>query len=334
MWVDKYYKELHSSKSQHGQSPAAIQGNKNIPQVFTGIFVGCNKGMDAVDTMRMGSGNPIFDKSLWRDAITKGGELKLGKSVCNQANSPQFELPAHAHEISGTQNNNSMAQVHCIEPMPRTARALSHAAHELQWDQHGFIVTHAAIAKGDGIIPFPSGKYASGVGKENKGISNCKVADGVRCVNVAMYSLDTYVEKYIPHDGPIHYLSIDVEGFDMDVLLGGRSNALKRVHYLEFEYNWMGSWRGQKLSDAIGMLDNDFGFTCYWPGFDNNIWRITDCWLDHYDLHYWSNVACVKRGVEEVKKIAERMEQMFLETVSKRDDVVMDYDHRYNYEGS
>ena len=29
------------------------------------------------------------------------------------------------------------------------------------------------------------------------------------------------------YDGPIHYLSIDVEGFDFDVMLGGRSKALR-----------------------------------------------------------------------------------------------------------
>ena len=318
VWLNEYYKELHS-----------IRGNEITPGVFTGLFVGCNKGMDAVNTMRMGSGNPMFDKQAWRKAMTKGGK-SLDKSVCDQANSPQFDLSVLEQEINGTKkNDNSMAQLHCIEPMPTTAHALYQAAQELQWDQHGFIVTHAAVSKNNGIVPFPSGNDVH-VGKENKGIGNCKISDGVQCVDVNMYSLDTYVAKYIPHDGPIHHLSIDVEGFDMDVLLGG-SNSLKRVHYLEFEYNWMGSWKGQKLADAIGMLDNYFDFTCYWPGFNSSIWRITNCWLDHYELHYWSNVACVKRHVENTKKLAERMEQLFHETVAKGDRVVLDYDHRYTF---
>jgi len=37
----------------------------------------------------------------------------------------------------------------------------------------------------------------------------------------------------------INYLSVDVEGWDFEVLLGGKRDALLRVQYLEFEYNWV-----------------------------------------------------------------------------------------------
>ncbi|KAK1733865.1 hypothetical protein QTG54_015392 [Skeletonema marinoi] len=163
-------------------------------------------------------------------------------------------------------------------------------------DAQGLIVTHAAISKSNGTIPFPSGK----AGRENLGIANCdgREADGVNCVNVDMFSLDTYVQKFVHHDGPIDFLSIDLEGFDID------------------------------LSETIRLLDETYNFTCYWPGYDGNIWRITDCWLDYYDLHFWSNVACVNRGVEQMKDVAEDMERLFLETLEKGIGLVMDVDHR------
>jgi FkbM family methyltransferase len=85
---------------------------------------------------------------------------------------------------------------------------------------------------------------------ENKGLENgCK--SGL-CENVVVSSLDSYVEQHVsPY--PIDYLSIDVEGFDFDVLLGGLNDTLPRVKYLEFEFNWMGSRKDQSLSDAVNL---------------------------------------------------------------------------------
>lgn len=48
-----------------------------------------------------------------------------------------------------------------------------------------------------------------------------------------MYSLDTYINKFIPKDMPINYLSVDVEGWDYNVLMGGQQHALERVPYLD-----------------------------------------------------------------------------------------------------
>lgn len=92
--------------------------------------------------------------------------------------------------------------------------------------------------------------------------------------------------------------------------------------------SWMGSWRNQTLSSLIDLLNDEFGFTCYWPGIHNSIWRITGCWLDHYNLHFWSNVACVNRNAKEVKGIAEQMETMFYETLDKGDEYLMTWENR------
>jgi FkbM family methyltransferase len=119
-----------------------------------------------------------------------------------------------------------------------TKTELQRAASETNYDKLGFVVTHAAMSKEDGSVYFPRD---SKVGVENKGISNadCSKGNASSCINVKMYSLDTYVETFVPKGIHINYLSVDVEGWDFEVLLGGKRGALSRVHYLEFEYNWV-----------------------------------------------------------------------------------------------
>jgi hypothetical protein len=63
------------------------------------------------------------------------------------------------------------------------------------------------------------------------------------------------------------------------------------------------------LKSAISYLD-DIGFTCYFPGQQGELWRITDCWQDHYSGIFWSNVACVHRDL--APALFQRMEQIFL----------------------
>lgn len=194
-----------------------------------------------------------------------------------------------------------------MEPMPSTVGVLERAARELGLTDQGLVVTHAAISRLNGTIFFPLDVKA---GVENIGIQNQKRSQHPATQEVQVLSLDDYVAKYVRGTGPINMLTIDVEGYDFDVLLGG-SNALKRTQYLEFENNWVGSWGGQRLLDAVTMLDGA-GFTCYWAG-DNRLWRLTQCWMDHYNLRFWSNVACVQRTQTE---LAARMESLFLQTLA------------------
>ena len=324
-WIEDHYTKLHNSRH--------FENNEAPPPPFIGIFVGCNKGMDAINALRMGSGNPFFDKVKWRNKMNQA-RIFLGKGICGQVFSPQFELPGD--NISATEKNMpsaGLAQLHCIEPSPQTNMALNRTANELGYSKQGFIVAHAALSKLDGVAYFPNTK----AGREGKGLGDCDQSTGNQvstkedpeCVKVPLYSLDTYVANEVPKDTPINLLSIDAEGFDMDVLLGGANSALHRVQYLEFEYNWMGSWREQKLSDLIRLLDEKFAFTCYWPGYNNTIWRITGCFLDHYEVHSWSNVACVNRKMEDARNIAESLEKLFLATIDRGDEIVMNFENRF-----
>lgn len=71
----------------------------------------------------MGSGNPIFDKDKWKDALTNHGKIQIKNDVCNQASEPQFVLPP-GNADAGREDGDGYisSQVHCIEPLPPTIR--------------------------------------------------------------------------------------------------------------------------------------------------------------------------------------------------------------------
>mmetsp|Transcript_20369 Transcript_20369/g.56670 ORF Transcript_20369/g.56670 Transcript_20369/m.56670 type:complete len:285 (-) Transcript_20369:60-914(-) len=242
--------------------------------------------------------------------------------------------------------------MHCFEPMPQTVSRLKHSASTLGYDKKGYIVINSAVSKEVGTALFSSAENINRDGLENVGLATCKnIEERKHCSGVDMTTLKDYVAKHIDNKNKsnnnnktpprtIHHLSIDVEGFDGDVLLGGGTDLLQRVEYLEFEYNWMGSWAKQHLWDVVSYLDgsgsgsthgdfyreatandhdnekeeNKLSFTCYWAG-EKRLWRITDCWMMYYDVHMWSNVACVNR--KRVPKLADKMEAVFRATLDE-----------------
>ena len=319
-WIDQHY--LKRYNEHYESSPGSLANNKKSS--FLGISIGCNKGFDAINTFRMGTFDESINKFVWKRAMTDNGTIPLHHSVCKQdAAEDIFQIPHTESSAAASTNNQNerrpQGEMHCVEPMPATYKMLSKSAENLGYTQKGFKVTHAAVSKESGEMLFSSvGK----VGIENQGLATCQgkkksLSNSTdSCVTVPVYSLKDFVQKYVKADksDPINMLSIDVEGFDGDVLLGATEEVLKRVEYLEFEYNWMGSWKKQHLYDIVEMLDASADMTCYWSGVDR-LWRITECWMSYFDIHMWSNVACVNRV--RVPTLASKMEDTFLRTIEE-----------------
>ncbi|KAL7525507.1 hypothetical protein ACHAXR_001431, partial [Thalassiosira sp. AJA248-18] len=238
----------------------------------------------------MGMSNRDFDGRAWKHALELSNAPQSG---CSQENAKQMKIrfPQRAGEM------------HCIEPMPTTFASLKKASNKLDLESKKFFVKHAAISSANGAVKFPREVDA---GTEHMGIKNCQT-NQTNCVDVAMYTLDNYVDQFVASKGPVNILQIDVEGWDFDVLFGS-SSTLDRTYYLEFEYHETGNWFQFHLQDAVKLLDGK-GFTCYWAG-NEKLWRITKCYFELYDQwHGWSNVACVHRSHE---KLARRIEGVFL----------------------
>jgi hypothetical protein len=124
---------------------------------------------------------------------------------------------------------------------------------------------------------------------------------------------------------PIHYLDMQRgEGLDYTILTELIPTLLNQVRFLKFEYNKQGSWLHQSLKELIYKLknDNDSGLICYWSGSDtstdNALWRITDCFLDHYEHQQYARIQCVSSKHDDVKELAIQMENKFLQTIQKK----------------
>lgn len=308
VWLTEQYRPRRSSAAAAIRSTAAAA--PPIHPARIAIYVGCNKAMDAVNSLRMLTGDATYDRNQWRDSFFEGQTYEAGR--CGQESTAQFEIVSGGG--GGVQSSTTAAAiVHCIEPMPVTAARLSHTVNALGW-QDTLIVSNVAVSDTDGSVLFPN--VGGKVGVENMGIENCQGTDAEKfCKTVPLYRLDTFAELNLPKNHSlIDFLSVDVEGFDYDVLLGA-PQLLQRTKYLEFEYNWKGNWKVHKLSTAIAMLHDEAGFVCYWAGAFGHIWRITDCWQDYYDLKHWSNVACVNARLPESAALAVRMEELFQKTL-------------------
>lgn len=307
VWFEEFHRESHDHHGNNDNNNNINNSDDNDePYRPIAIYVGCNKAMDAVNTLRMLSSDTVFDKDVWRDRLFANETVSAGN--CNQEFAPQFALQNNAAKLPLN------AIVHCIEASPITARRLNRTVQELGW-QTSLVVVNAAMGASDGLARFPD-QQVNSVGVETISMEDCTITGYKRfCKTIKRYMLDTYTSQFVlPTSQTIDFLSIDVEGFDWDVLLGA-TRTLERVNYLEFEYNWKGSWRNQTLSTAIRHL-KERGFVCYWAGSSGNLWRITDCWMDYYDIRFWSNVACVNTRREAVQSMAARMEELFLETLA------------------
>ncbi|CAJ1934986.1 unnamed protein product [Cylindrotheca closterium] len=329
-WLEDYYLDLqrehyngHIDQSSQGKqlwssssSSSSLNNLQHESQQFLGISIGCNKGFDAINTLRMGTYDADIDKAKWKQAMTSDGSESLHLSVCNQDSAadvfPILNDDHHASNNSSKMILRPRGEMHCIEPMPQTYHKLQQSAETLGYTDKGLVVTHGAVSRNSGEMPFRSGGKAAGV--ENIGLGDCRGGSKQDCEMVKVYSLLEFVERKVqaPSSQNINVLSIDVEGFDGDVLLGATSKVLERVEYLEFEYNWMGSWKRQHLYDIIELLDEQASMVCYWAGRDR-LWRITECWMSYYDVHSWSNVACANRRL--VPELAAKMEETFQRTL-------------------
>jgi len=290
--------------------------NDEVP--FLSFFVGCNKAIDAINSLRLGSRNPEkFSVDQWKRVLSNGTSAKFAGSSCAQFERESTTTGLHIKEGQNSSNApHRQAQVYCFEPLSTTFAQLARAKLEIGYTNE-LVLEEAAVSYQPGTIKVPRDIP---LGTENQGIDVMKCeetsSDENKCRQIPIYTLNDYVGS-LPHKPQIHFLSVDVEGYDFEVLKGADQILSKQVHYLEFEYNRKGAWRRQPLKDALEYLETQ-NFQCYWPGRNGHIWRITGCWMDYYSNRFWSNVACVNGNIPEAQPLADAMEAKFLETIEIR----------------
>ena len=226
------------------------------------LDIGCSKGIDAIAQMRAATNDPNYSVDVWLDAT--GFNNRRG--------------PCHAEVREEPVRDNGTVvkkrgRMYCVEAVPTTFEVVKTTSKTLGLNKAGFHVSGVAIARKDGKalikdVPSIPGTEGNSIGKCNH-----------HCVEVDMYSLNSYVEQFVferntERQHLIDMLFIDTEGFDFEILLGAKE-TLVRTRYLEFEYHGMEPWKGQRLHDAVELL-NSYGFTCYYAG-KKKLWRVTGC---------------------------------------------------------
>eukprot|EP00667_Euglena_gracilis_P009810 EG_transcript_9979 len=274
-------------------------GRNGVHRPAVVVFVGCNKGFDAISTFNLFHQDVAVSRSTWERTTT------FACGVCDQCHDAE-SLPAPASRARPV-------QLYCVEPLPDNFAGIYASAARLHLSQTGFHALNAAFTSErdaqarNWTTPFPVGRKGALNGVEVVGIDFNTVCPECATVEVPLMVLDRFVEEH--HLKVIDYLSIDTEGNDPNVLLGGQL-SLQRVRYLEFEYHGIGAWAHTSLRDVIERLKSH-GFACYWIG-KGKVWRLTDCWHAAYATRQWSNVGCVQEEEREWLRI---MEEYFHRTV-------------------
>jgi hypothetical protein len=95
-------------------------------------------------------------------------------------------------------------------------------------------------------------------------MADCTITGCKRCKTIQQYKLDTYTSQFVlPTSEPL-LLSIDVEGFDWDVLLGILKHWNRSVPEFRVQLERLLA-NNQTLSTAFRCLKEE-GFVCYWAG--------------------------------------------------------------------
>lgn len=118
---------------------------------------------------------------------------------------------------------------------------------------------------------------------------------------------DAQIEK-------LDYLKFGRDALTPDIIQHEGAFLADNVRYIEIEYTWRSSWKEARLSSVVKQLKSN-GFVCYFAGNFGNLWRITDCFLDHYNLKFWSNIVCANTQL--AAPLAKDLESMFQATLRK-----------------
>eukprot|EP00543_Licmophora_paradoxa_P011052 CAMPEP_0202476622 /NCGR_PEP_ID=MMETSP1360-20130828/93515_1 /ASSEMBLY_ACC=CAM_ASM_000848 /TAXON_ID=515479 /ORGANISM="Licmophora paradoxa, Strain CCMP2313" /LENGTH=1218 /DNA_ID=CAMNT_0049103835 /DNA_START=54 /DNA_END=3708 /DNA_ORIENTATION=+ len=344
-WIEQMIHYDHQQKQQESPRTGQTTSDPNDSTYrnsrryrYKAISVGCNKGMGAVETARILSNNKQFDRKTWYQAMTQvAGVDKFYYPGSGQEVKHEDESMFMGEEHDGAQAEVFNLEMHCVEPLPDNVNNLLKVTQQLEFTRSSlssnaisnvpfaaFRVHPYAISSKASTAKFPvdipPGREDFGIDACSSNVSSTRDEekasisatnnDELKCQAVQVVSLDGFVERHISSSGMIDFLQIDAGDFNFEVLQGGK-NTLARTRYLEFEYHDIGMWKQQTLEDAVRVLDEQHGFTCYLLG-KSRLFRLTKCWIDVFGSHTRSNIGCVSRNEVNWALI---MESVFVKTI-------------------
>lgn len=260
------------------------------------VNVGANKGYGVANALGLWAPATLASPADLFAFLTSPTGGKLHPVVaCGPCGSCKDTLiPAPAALTAGVSARVSL-EAHAVEPLPSNAALLAGYAAELRGRGAAAptaeLTVHAiGIAEADGIGSFEE----RGAGDEGSSLGNVN-REGGRLVDVPVMSLDSFAASRLNQSSGriIDLLLVDLEGYEPDVIRGGR-NALRSTRIVVFEYSNLGSWASATLEVGVQVL-NDLGFDCYFE-LDERLTRLNrGCWHSRFEHRRWSNVLCANR---------------------------------------
>ena len=283
-------------RAHHSQCPSQIWWERAATslanQTVTFVNVGANKGYNiaalaaqfgvnirpwewylALLDYRRDVGHPFDPKAAGRARNGGGGALCGVCRACVER--PKF--------IS-----SSGIQLVGIELLPENARWLRYAITKFNLSAQVFNL--AAGNETGNAVYVPKD---SSIGSESVQVSS---THGTTMLPVGTIALDDLFQRQrIRH---VHFVSIDAEGSDAQVLAGMRHHLRHgKIDAFEFEYSSF-AWRKNSNATLLSTLEwlESLNYSCWWQGEDGCISLASSrCWSGALSEVAWSNLACVRR---------------------------------------
>ena len=307
-WKKKAGCSFSNSTKCGNSNPHWLYEHFDNKKDFTGVLVGCNKGFQAVELLRRLSSSKKYRVQEWIEEFGKTDDKIDSTWECG--------IPMNDIPLENTVENKQI-KLYCIDGAPNTIDRLQTTKTTLGYGDDLDIV-HTIIGEKhveDGLsvkttdpIGFQGSGHVHWANECKKKPKECEVAPAT--------SIDAFIdskENLKATNTLIDYMSINAEGSDYQILKGAARN-LHRIQYIDFYYHWHGLWEKQDLQDLIYRLKKQ-GFVCYFTTNGRKLWRITDCWQDHYSIKFKASVGCVNANISASEPLLNTMEGIFRKTL-------------------
>jgi len=214
--------------------------------------------------------------------------------VCSDCNETMLESPQKNDHLPTT------LQIHAFEPMKSTYQILLQI--RTWFNISSLYLYQLAVSNTTGIANISK----CSVGGEGCGlVSVGRAVSNETVFQIRTITLDDFVEQNRIKQ-QIDLLKIDTEGADPLVLQGAKKLLSQgQIRMLIFENHRIGAWATTSLLDVIESLNVD-GFTCHMLG-RTGMARLTNCWSPAFDVKYWSNILCVHRREERLRRFLDQL---------------------------
>jgi len=226
------------------------------------VNIGANKGYNILEFLLRHDSDQYPSMKHWHHELLRKGIDQHSCGVCLSCRSKvipskKLGIVARIVAVELLTNNYNILKEMCAQFIPQTR------------------VLHAAAVKKKKISVYEP--YLKHSGHETLGISRSGRP-------VASITLNEIINGSI-----WDMVSIDAEGWDGEILKGGRASIENRnIRVIEFEYS--GKWK-TRLESIISLLWSA-GYSCFWTGNNGQLANISPTCHSEIEIHKWSNIVC------------------------------------------